>query len=234
MNRLRFNPLYNWRLDGRHSYVLGSIKIGVCRVVAQATLKLRLAFAIGLFAMPALATRPGSIGRVNQTKRHAVTNGAVLNKTQELVERPSYVLSPLRLFRPYPLIDAAQVLELYLSGGAFSRFNEVLGNLVVPVSPKTGLSTRDFFQPAFSRAGAALLQARAVVKELLALRFNLCARKRLAIGGGRYLSEAKVNAERTCRLGGRFISKLALQMNVPTSGLLSSDELPALDRESGT
>lgn len=233
MCRLRHNPRYNWLHDLSHSDVLGGVVVGVSRVAAQATPKLRLVLSVGLLAMSTRTTRAASVTSVDQAKRYAVTNGAVFDKLPQLEKAPTAVLSPLRLFQPYPVADAREVLELDFASGAFSRFNEVLGNFVVRVGSKAILFSRHFLQSALSRRGAALLQVRTMVKELLPLLFDLSARKGLTVGGRRNLGDAKVNAERTRRLLRRLVGKPALQMDVPLS-LLASDKLPALNGEGGT
>jgi hypothetical protein len=231
---------YNRLHDISPSNIASSVKVGISRVAAQATFKLRLALAVGFLAVPARRRGARRVASVNQTKRHAVTNGAILHKFPELVEAPTVVLSPtltlklrtLRLSQPYPVTNATQIFELQFSAGAFSRLDEVLCNLVVGITPKTRFFTRNFLQPTLSRTSAALLQARTVALKLLALVLNLCPRKRFAVGGGGNLSDTKVYAERTRRFLGRFVSKLALQVDVPLA-LLPSDKLPALNGERG-
>lgn len=220
---------YNWLHNLSHSNIARGVVVGVYRVAAQATLKLRLALAVSFLAMPALRIGAGRIASVNQTERYAVTNGAVLNKTSQLEKAPTAVLSPLRPSQPYPVTNPAQILELQFASGAFSRFNEVLCNLVVRVGSETSFFPRYFFQSALSRTRAALLQTRAVVKELLPLLFYLGSAKNFAVGSRSYLGNTKVYAKRAVRLSRCFVGKLALEMDIPTT-FLPSNKLPALNR----
>ena len=228
MNWTSFNPLYNRRLDGRPSNVASSIKVGISRVVARATLKLCLAFAVAFFAIPTRATSARGIASANQTKRYAVSNGAMFDKLSKLVEAPTAVLCPLRLPEPYPFAYTRKVFEFYLASGALSRFNEGLSNLVVGIASKTRLFTRHFLEPSFGAASPAHLQTRAVRLKLSALLFYLSATKRFTFRGGSNVFNPEVYSERTVRFLWRCIFKPALEVDIPFA-LCTSNKLPALN-----
>jgi hypothetical protein len=186
-----------------------------------------LAFSVGFLAMSAFIACARGIASANQTKHHTVPDGAVLNKTSQLEKAPTAVPSPLRLSQPYPVPDAAQIFELQFSTGAFSRFNEMLCNLVVGVFSKACFSTSYLLQPALSRPRAALLQARAVSQVLLALVLDFYARKRFTIRSSGDIGYTEVNTEQARRLLWCFIGKLALQVDVPFA--LTAHKLAALN-----
>ncbi|CAN5857171.1 hypothetical protein BH24DEI2_BH24DEI2_18340 [soil metagenome] len=229
MVRLKTNSLYNRRLDGRPSDVLCGVDIGMFAMPARFAMKFSLGFSVAFLAVSAYRTGTRRIASLDQTKQHAITNGAVFDEHSKLIETPTTMLRPLRLFEPYPVTNARKVFELKLTSGALSRFNEVLCNSVVRVAAKPRFSTCYFFQPTFSALGPALLQRRAVALELLAFRFDLCASKRFAVRGGSKLSHPEVNAERARGFLRWLILKLAVQMDIPLT-FLPSDELSALNK----
>ncbi len=228
MDKIASIPRYNRLHDISPSNVASSVVVGISRVAAQATLKLSLALSVGLFAMPALRTGAAGIASVNQTKGHAVANGAVGDELPQLIETPAVVLSPLRLSQPYPVSDARKVFEFQFSTGAFSRFNEVLRNLVVGIASETSLTARELFKVALSRPRAAPLQVGSQLGIALAGRFYKRAAIVVAIRVGRQVFDAEVYTERARRFLRRLVSKLAVQVDVPLA-LLSPDELPTLD-----
>lgn len=210
-----------------------SVYVSMFSMTARLTKKLSLAFAVALVAMSTHRTGTGRVARVNQAKRHAITDAPVCNKLPKLVEAPTMMLCPLRLSKPCPIPNTAQIFKLDFSGCALCRFNEGSSNLVVGVASKTCFSTCYFLESTFSRTCAARLQACSVVLILLAFSFNIRTRKAHAVRGGGDVIHAKVYAQSSVRFLRRLVSKAALQVDIPLAAP-PSNELTTLDRLSGS
>ena len=69
-----------------------STEIGVCRVAALAALKLCLALAVSLLAVPALGTNAGRVAGIDGHQGHPVQLGFIPQERPQLIESPRAML----------------------------------------------------------------------------------------------------------------------------------------------
>ena len=218
--------------DGSPSYVLSGVNIRMSGVAALDTAKRSLRLPVSSLPAPATGAGARGVGRVNERERYAIPDAPVFDKLPKLGKGPSRVLCSPRLSEPCPLSDVRQVFKLDAPRGAFSRFNKSFCDAVVFVFAKASLTTREFFEVPLSRFRTLALERRPKGSVPLPGRFDFGTAVAVAIGVGCKVFNAKVHAQSAVRRSRCFIGKAALQVDVPLA-FLPSDELPALNRESG-
>ena len=101
----------------------------------RTTLEFRLALAVGLLAVAALGTRPGTVAGVDPLEHHPGQRCLVLDERPKLKERPTAHSRSLRPAKPSPVADALEVFKADPASGVFGLRNKLLADLVVYVSP---------------------------------------------------------------------------------------------------
>lgn len=150
---------------------------------------------IGFIDSTAGWTSPGSVSRVNQSQRHTRQFGFVLDKTTQLIKRPTMQLTSLRLPSPYPAAYPAQVFQSEAASGAFGLVHELLGNAVVYISCKASLLARHSLKTTTCRFRSFGLKSGADPVVTTAEALNVAAGIELTVRIDGDINKAHVNAK---------------------------------------
>ena len=123
--------------------------ICVHRMTTRATQKLSLGLAILFLAMPAHTTDATGVAWVDQDDGHPGPPSLVFDEAAKLKETPTVVPCALRFPYRNPVTNAGKVFQGNRSIRVLGFLNEPFTDLVVDVTPKTPLPTRELFQPTF-------------------------------------------------------------------------------------
>jgi len=135
------------------------VVIGVSNEITPDTVEYRLRAAISFVDVPTAAAHLRRVGTVDFNERHTRLPGLVAKKRAELGERPRVQRGPLGLTKPYPLADAAQLLNGDAAPGAFSLDHDAFRDLVVNVGGKPSLLATALLQQPSCGTGLFGLQA---------------------------------------------------------------------------
>ena len=238
----------------------------VCRpsVAAGSTTELVPVSTIRAFEVPAERAPLARVSRVDENHGNSYQRGLVINKSPELEKSPvgfsCLLVLPLAYRSLVPLSASGRypghVLEVFKSdcpSGAFRLLNERLGNAVVCIALKPGLTARDLAQLPLCRPGAFLLKITAAVGVLAAVLFDLETAEGFAIAVEGDVHDPEIYSENIDRLHGSGFGDitrrddvelaplhlkidLALSMGEELSLVIAADERDldaAIDRPDG-
>jgi hypothetical protein len=132
----RYQQILNvWRIDCRPTPDFQrSVGVGIVRVSASHTEKLRLAFPVSLINVAALRASSRGVAWIDEFNLDSGSLCLVQDKTLQLVKRPAMQTTALSFTSPYPDTDTAQILQSDPASGAFCSTNYLLRNYVVYVA----------------------------------------------------------------------------------------------------
>ena len=165
------------------------------RMTTLPTQKLRLAFAILLFAMPAHAACSAGVSGVNQDDRHTCQDRLVHDEAAKLIETPTVVPCPLSLSNGRPLAYPAEILQRDSSIRVFGFLDKGLRDYMVHVGPKAFLLSSDSTEVALGRWGSNRLKRGTTQSVPLALGFDDLSAEAVAVRGSGYFDDPKVNPQ---------------------------------------
>jgi hypothetical protein len=125
---------------------------------AQPAGELGLRRTIRFFDMAAPGAFAICVWRVQLDHEHARERRLVQDQHLELQKRPTVDNDSLPVPNLYPVADAAQLVKLNPSSGAFSRGHNLLGYYVMGMRGRALFLAREFFQAPLGRAGLLVLK----------------------------------------------------------------------------
>lgn len=154
-----------------------------------------MARAIGFGSMATVVALLTGMSRINEDHGHTSECSLVRNILPQLKEPPICVSWPLWASGLNPLPYACQVFQSNGCSGALRRVHETLGNTVIGILLKPGLSTFELVQFAACGSGPMLLQFVTSLRKTLAFLFHLRATVDCAIGVHRQIDDPEINTQ---------------------------------------
>jgi hypothetical protein len=124
---------------GPASYHPRRVNVGIRGVTARKARKKVASLPIGLFGMPADATFPRGVSRVDVADWKSNTRGFVSDLRLKIAEGPRVQNASLRPGSPYPCANAIEVFEGDTAQGVFGCGDDPLGNAMIYVCGEPAL-----------------------------------------------------------------------------------------------
>lgn len=145
--------------------------------------------------MTAIATSLTGIGRIKHHDRDARQFRFVVDKLQQLMERPIMQIATLFTSSPYPFADAFEIFKSDTASGALRYFYNQLTDRMIQPRCKEPLSTRQSFSDTICRFRSFLLKASTLTKTTIANIQKLRATILLAIRIGCNIYNTHINTK---------------------------------------
>ena len=193
---------YHRRIDERPgSQNASRIVVGGGSVAAVFAYKLTLTSAVCLFTVATLLASSRSTSGVEEKNGNAKSSGFVCNLGNQISERPVTVSCPLSAC-DLCLSDVAQIFQSNRPSSVVRLLHNTFGNTVIGVFLIPRLTTGDFPEFPFCRAGLFSLKIFSAVNVPSPLIFNLFTRERLAIAIHGEINDANIYAQNIGEVGG--------------------------------
>ncbi len=173
-----------------------AVLVGMLRVAARLTYKLRTALAVGFVYMATTAALLAGVSRVNPYYRDTSALRLVGQELSQLCERPAMQCVSLRPSSPDPTSDASEFLNGYASIGAFGERYNAFRDGVIHVARKERFLAGAFLQKTFGGlcAFALELATKCFVPVTNLVQLRAAIPVAIAIGGD--LRNAEVHAKK--------------------------------------
>ncbi len=183
--------------DTALSDVVRCVVVSVPNEVTPHTFENTLRATVSLVNPPALAAGLRRVGRVDLNECHSGSLSLVGQKTAELGKRPRMQGGPLGLAKPYPVPDAAQLLDSDSASGAFSLGHDALADAMVDVRRKSSFFATALTQQPTRRTGFLGLQPFTKPCLSLAVSVKPCASGAIAVAGGCDVDDPQIDANKS-------------------------------------
>ncbi len=216
-------------LDTTNRNVDRCIVIGVSNEITPDTVEYRLRAAIPFVDVPTTAAGLRRVGAIDFNERHTYPSSLIAKKGAELGERPRVQRGPLGPTKPYPLADAAQLLNGDAAPGAFSLGHDAFRDPVINVGRKPGLNATSLFQK--PSCGTGLLRLQPFSQSHLPLTVTVKASTSGAspVTGSGKVDYPHVHAnESICRCAQRDLRHVDRRVQIPIT--VSTDQIRLPDR----
>ncbi len=170
-------------------------------MAAPETPEMGLIDPVAFRAVPTYGTGAARVPRIDQDHAHAGLGRLVRDTAPKLAKRPSVARTTLRPSNRPSLADPGQILQRECLTGRARLGNQFLADAVVDIPLEPRLTTGVFPEPPAGATGVRFLESLAVLKTALAHLSYLRAAIGGAVGVGRQIDHAQINAQDA----GRFV-----------------------------